>query len=230
MPKFVFKIKNYQSFMRLSLLFTFITSFCFSQQQVDEWHKKKDHKGIEVYSRKTASSDFRELKSVTYLKTSLNSIVALINDRESYSQWVYKCGEAKTIKKISDSEAIQYQTVIAPWPAENRDFVVNIKLSQNEKTKIVTLKATCNANYIPKAPCHVRITEFNACWTLIPLKDGTVQLTYQLLVNPGGYVPAWLVNMAAIDGPYETMLHMKEWVFKDKYQKAKNPLIKELNE
>ena len=216
--------------MRFILLFLLVTVVCFSQEAKYDWKLKKNNNGIEVYSRKTANSDFRELKSIVYIKTSLNSIVALINDRATYPQWVYKCGQATVLKKISESELIHYQTVTAPWPAENRDFVVNIKTSQDEKTRIVTITSTCRADYIPKVAHHVRITEFNASWTLIPLKDGTVQINYQLMVHPGGYVPAWLVNMAAIDGPYETMVYFKEWIMKDKYQKAKSTLIKELKD
>jgi len=216
--------------MRIYLLFLFISCLSFSQEKTEEWHKKKNHKGIEVYSRKTANSEFRELKSIMYLKTSLNSIVALINDRDSYPQWVYKCGEAKTIKRLSDAELIHYQTVVAPWPAEDRDFIVNVKMTQDPKTKVIVMKSTGNPHYIPDTPNHVRITEFSASWTLIPLKDGTIQLVYQLMVHPGGYVPAWLVNMAAIDGPFETMLKMKDWVFKEKYQKAKSTLVKELTD
>jgi hypothetical protein len=64
---------------------------------------------------------------------------------------------------------------------------------------------------------------------LIPSKDGVIQINYQLMVNPGGYVPAWIVNMAAIDGPFETMVHFKEFIVKEKYQKAKVSFIKELN-
>lgn len=215
--------------MRLLLLCLLFQIVCFSQENKEEWRLKKNHKGIEVYSRKTVNSEFRELKSIMYLKTSLNSVVALVNDRASYPEWVYKCGEAKTLRKVSESELIHYQTVIAPWPADDRDFVVNVKLSQDEKTKIVTMVSTCNADYTPPVDKHIRIRVFSASWTFIPLKDGTIQLIYQLLVHPGGLVPAWIVNMAAIDGPFETMLHMKDWILKEKYQKAKNPLIKELN-
>ena len=214
--------------MRL-LFCLLISTICFSQNSKSDWHLKKNENGIAVYSRKTASSDFRELKSIAYVKTSLNSIVALLNDWDTYTQWVYKCGQSKTLKRISTTELIHYQTVVAPWPAENRDFVVNVVFAQDEKTKIVTVKSTCHANYIPKVEHYVRITEFNACWTLIPLKDGTIEINYQLLVNPGGYVPAWLVNMAAVDGPYETMVHFKEWIVKEKYQTANVSFIKELN-
>jgi hypothetical protein len=213
--------------MRLLLCF-FISITCFSQDNKFDWILKKNESGIAVYSRKTVNSNFRELKSIAYVKTSLSSIVALLDDWDTYTQWVYKCGKSTTLKRISSAELIHYQTVVAPWPAENRDFVVNVKFAQDEKTKVVTIKSTCMASYIPPVDHHVRITEFNACWTLIPLKDGTIQVNYQLLVNPGGYVPAWLVNMAAVDGPFETMLHLKEWIVKEKYQKAKISFIKEL--
>ena len=214
--------------MKFVALLLFVPVF-FLQSTKDEWHLKKCGDGISVFSRKTPNSEFRELKSIAYVKTSLNSIVALLNDWESYPLWVYRCGESSTLKKVSETEVVHYQTVIAPWPAENRDFIANIKLYQDEKTKVITIRSTCNATFIPKKPRHIRITEFNACWTLVPLKDGTVQVNYQLLVHPGGFVPAWLVNMAAIDGPYDTMVHFKEWILKEKYQKASNPLIKELN-
>ena len=215
--------------MRLLFCF-FISVTCLSQSTKFDWQIKKEESGISVYSRKTINSNFRELKSVAYIKTSLSSIVALIDDWDTYTQWVYKCGESKTLKRISNTELIHYQTVVAPWPAENRDFVVNVKFAQDEKTKIVTIKSTCWADFIPRVDHHVRITEFSACWTLIPFKDGIVQINYQLLVHPGGYVPAWLVNMAAVDGPFETMVHFKEWIVKEKYQKAKIPFIKELKD
>ncbi|HXD94398.1 MAG TPA: hypothetical protein VNX01_14425, partial [Bacteroidia bacterium] len=80
---------------------------------------KKEENGIAVYSRKTINSNFRELKSIAYVKTSLSSIVALLDDWETYTQWVYKCGESKTLKRIANTELIHYQTVVAPWPAEN---------------------------------------------------------------------------------------------------------------
>jgi hypothetical protein len=141
---------------------------------------------------------------------------------------VYRCGKSSTLKKISDTELIHYQTVVAPWPVDSRDFVVNVKTVQDEKTKIVTIKSTCKPTYIPKMPGFVRITEFNASWTLIPMKDGTVEIIYQLLVNPGGYVPAWIVNLAVIDGPFTTAVNLRDRVLKEKYQKTKYSFIKEL--
>jgi len=201
---------------------------CFSQHKATDWELKKNESDILIYTRHTENSAFKELKSVITIKTSLSSIMALLTDWESYTQWVYKCGASSTLKKINDSTCIHYQTVVAPWPASDRDFVVNVKQTQDPKTKIITIVSTGNPTYIPNKDGFVRITLFNAKWTLIPLKDGLVEIDYQLLVDPGGSLPAWLVNLAVVDGPFETMVGFKKMIVKDKYQKAKVSYIKEL--
>ncbi len=193
----------------------------------DDWKLKKFENGIAVYTRHDDNSAFKELKAVTQIKASLSSIMALLGDWETYPQWVYKCGVSKTLKQISETELIHYQTVDAPWPVDSRDFVVNIKITQDPITKAVKQIATYKADFIPKQKNFIRITEFKAAWTLTPLKNGIVNVEYQLLVNPGGVVPAWLVNMAAVEGPYETTHNLKKWVQKEKYQKAKISFIEE---
>lgn len=212
-------------------VFTFLglTSFVnFKIEQNKSWELKKNSDGISIYTRNSEGSDFKELKSVMQLKTSLSSIVALLNDWENYPKWVYKCEKSITLKKISDTEVIHYQTVIAPWPADNRDFIVDVKISQNPLSNVVIQKAICLSNYIPQIKEYVRITEFKASWILTPIKNGMVNIEYHLLVNPGGSLPAWIVNLAMIDGPFETNLHLKEWVKKEKYQKQKISFIKEM--
>ncbi|MDF2437229.1 MAG: lipid-binding domain protein [Bacteroidota bacterium] len=195
-------------------------------QNADTWTLKKSESGISVYARDAENSSYKELKSILYLKTSLSSLVALLSDYESYPKWVYRCGVSTTIKRISELETIHYQNIVAPWPVDSRDFVVNIKLSQDPLSGAVSLVSSCIPNYIPKVKDHVRITEFRASWTLTPQKDGTVEVVYQLLVNPGGSIPAWLINLAVVDGPFETSLNLIQWIKKDKYQKAVLPFIK----
>ncbi len=220
--KMYFKIKSL--LIQVILICILNTSFCFSN---NDWHLKKVDKGITVYTRESENSGFEELKAITHLKTSVSSIVALLYDFEAYPAWVYKCGKSGTLKIISEKELIHYQTIMAPWPVDNRDFVVNIKIHQNKKTKVITINSYAMGNYIPVFPGYVRIMKFDGSWVITPQNDGTVEIEYQLLVDPGGYVPAWVVNMVVIEGPFETMTNIKERVFRNKYQKAKIPFIEE---
>ncbi|CAN5530279.1 START domain-containing protein [soil metagenome] len=213
---------------RLLLIFISIQFFSFVQKtETDDWHLKKFENGISIYTRVSENSKYKELKAVFQLKTSLSSIIALLNDFESYPQWVYRCGTSKALKKDSDKHLIRYQSVVAPWPVDNRDMVVEVNSYQDEKTKIVYQKVSCLPDFAPQVAGHVRIREFRAQWTLTPLKGGIVDIEYELLVNPGGNIPAWIVNMAVVDGPYETSVKMKEWLMKEKYQKTVYPFITE---
>jgi len=215
--------KNNRLILLLVLLLG-VSSFCFSNE---DWQLKKSEKGVTVYTRNAENSAFKELKAIAYLQTSLSSIVGLLYDFEKYPEWVYKCSKSGTLKTISEKELIHYQTVIAPWPVDNRDFIVNIKIEQHEITKVITIRSFAMGSYIPAFPNYVRITNFNASWVLTPQKDGTVEIVYQLLVDPAGFIPAWVVNLAIVEGPFETMNNIKERVFKEEYQKAKIAYIEE---
>ncbi|MBS1646219.1 MAG: START domain-containing protein [Bacteroidetes bacterium] len=212
----------------LSLFLFFIFSFGAAQHKATDWELKKCESGISVYTRYVSNSSFKELKSIAIVKTSLSGIIALLNDFESYPQWVYKCGEASELKKTNDTTCWHYQTVIAPWPVSNRDFIVKVVQSQNQKTKTITLDSDGTPKEMPIKKNHVRIMYFKATWVLVPLKDGYVQVNYQLLVDPGGAAPAWIVNLAVVDGPFETMIGFKKMLTQEKYQKAKYAFVKEL--
>lgn len=198
----------------------------FSQKsQSSDWQLKKFENGITIYTRATETSKYKELKAIFQIKSSLSSIIALLNDVETYPQWVYRCETSKVLKKKSEQNLIRYQTIVAPWPVDNRDVVVEVHTYQDPKTKIVYQKVTPLPDYSPQLKGHVRIREFRATWTLKPLKNGIVEVEYELLVNPAGAIPAWIVNMALVDGPYETSMRMKERILYEKYQKTNYPFI-----
>lgn len=219
-------LKTMFLFRNLCLLCIAYVFASFSQKtESNDWELKKFANGISVYTRATESSSYKELKVVFQVKTSLSSVIALLNDVESYPQWVYRCETSKVLKKESDKHLIRYQTIVAPWPVDNRDVIVEVDTYQDEKTKSVYQKVSALPDHSPQLKNHVRIREFRALWTLKPLKNGIVEVEYELLVNPAGAIPAWIVNMALVDGPYETSMKMKERILYEKYQKTTYPFI-----
>ncbi|HEX8517750.1 MAG TPA: START domain-containing protein [Bacteroidia bacterium] len=187
---------------------------------------KKYENGIAIYTRSLENSPYKELKSVVKLQTTLSSVVSILTDWTSYPEWVYRCGESSTLKKTGATDWIHYQTVVAPWPVDSRDFVVRVRLNQDPESKIVKIISESIPDYIPKTEDKVRIREFRASWTLTPI-NGEVEVVYELMVNPGGYVPAWLINLAVVDGPYETTRNLMDRIKNTKHREAKFPYIKD---
>jgi len=54
-----------------------------------DWKLGLDEESIQIYTRDAAESNFKEFKGITKLKTSLNSIVSLLEDADACKQWVY---------------------------------------------------------------------------------------------------------------------------------------------
>jgi len=42
---------------------------------------------------------------------------------------------------------------------------------------------------------YVRVTAIHGSWTLVPTPDGGALVTYVVTSDPGGALPAWLVNL-----------------------------------
>ena len=192
-----------------------------------DWELKKDQNGIKVYTKDIPGSDFKEIKATTNFNASLSGVVGLLTDISSHKLWIYRCKESKLIKTVSSSEVYYYMETEVPWPAANRDGVFRFKFTQDSLTKVITVASKNINGLMPEIDGVIRVPKFIASWTLTPKKDGTVDAVYQLNVDPAGSVPAWIINMFAVDGPYESLTSMKKLLKKNNYDSAKFDFIKD---
>ncbi len=212
---------------QLCLIASLITLYLYPNI-LNAWELKENSDGIQVNTRENQGSEFKEFRGVTRIKASLNSIVALLDDTESYPNWYYNCREAKLLKRVSPVEGFTYSITETPWPTDDRDSILHFKRTQNAETKIVTMQLEGVADYIKQKPELTRIIKLQGYWKLAPLPDNMVEVTLQMLVDPGGNIPAWLANAMVVDMPYNSLLNMKKEVLKPKYKNAAG-LVEEKN-
>ena len=91
-------------------------------------------------------------------------------------------------------------------------------ISQDKDTRVVTIKQTAKPDYIPEKKNIVRVQRIEGFWQFTPQEDGSVEIVYQVLSDPGGEIPVWLVNASLVSQPYQTLLKMQEVVKREKYQ------------
>jgi hypothetical protein len=194
-----------------------------------EFALEKDENGVKVYTRKIEGSSLKEFKGVTAIKTSLTSLVALMDDTEALPRWLHNCGAARLVQMINERERITYTTVKAPWPVADRDTVTYSKIVQDAKSKIITIYLKGMPDRYPVQSGKVRVPSLKGFWQFIPNKNGYVTVIYQLHSEPGGAIPDALANSTVTDIPYYTLLNMHKIVKEEKYQSAKLPQVKELN-
>ena len=108
------------------------------------------------------------------------------------------------IKRISPTEFYYYTETSLPWPMTNRDAVVHLKMTKDSLDRFVKISAIAEPGYIPQKSGKVRVPQSNIQWYVTMPTAKTIQIMYTFEANPGGSVPAWLVNSFADKGPFES--------------------------
>lgn len=174
-----------------------------------DWKLEKNSNGVKIYTRITTKSDVKEFKVLTTLNATRQKISKVIMNVSDYVNWYPDIMESSLLKTISAKERIVYYKLDAPWPADDRDAVLKFKMTEHSNSTTITLSSM--SNYKSKTDGVVRISEIEGSWQLTTEGQKT-KLTYRLIANPSGNLPAWIINMMIVDNPYETMLALKKKV------------------
>jgi hypothetical protein len=191
-------------------LLLLLNSFCLPAQESD-CVLKKDKDGVKVYTCKSDTSKFRSLKAEFVIEnTSIAELKEFLFTVPNYLNWQFDATEATMLKKINDHEMIYRVVIDAPWPVDNRELIVHFQVSLQEEDR-----ATFHINTVPSdLPLQedlVRIPYSQANWDITRVNQ-SLHATYRMKINPGGNVPAWLVNIAMADGPHESFRDLKKLI------------------
>jgi hypothetical protein len=195
--------------------------------QESEWKLRRNSDDLKVYHRKAEHSNINELKIEAVLDGSLSAVVAVLRDVAAYPQWIYKCSHAQRLKPPTETTGLYYSQIEFPWPLSNRDFIARSKMWQDPQTRHVFIEVKSDPRYMPEKNDLVRIEQMTLKYELIPLPGGKVKMLYYLHSDPGGALPAWLVNIALDSGPLNTIKGLREMLRRQDYQHSRLSFLQE---
>ncbi|RFZ83262.1 lipid-binding protein [Mucilaginibacter terrenus] len=190
----------------LGLLLLFLANNVSAQYN---WTLKSDKDGVKVYTSLVTGSKIKAVKVECDVNARASQLVRVLLDVKHCPEWVYKTKSCSLVKQVSPSELYYYSEINVPWPATNRDFVAHLTVSQNPDTKVVTVDGPAVPGMVPVKDDAVRISSSKGLWVITPLDKSKVHINYTLQVDPGGNIPAWLINLFAAEGPMRSFEGLK---------------------
>jgi hypothetical protein len=154
-------------------------------------------------------------------------MVALIGEVKNYGTWMDHCIEVKKLESSSPTDYVYYNLANFPWPLTDREYVMESRMTQNPESLIVNFRYKAVPDFIPENKRYIRVPETLSEWTIQPVQNGFLELEYYLKSDPGGAVPAWLVNIALKTQPFKTMQRLRELAQSDAYSNIRLPYIQE---
>jgi START domain len=211
-------MKNY--FSSIILVLFCLNSISNPQTPTNPWVFKHEKSGIRVFYRDPGTGVY-ELKLICTVKTSMHAIAALLTDVEAYPSWVYKTSEAWRVRTTDANEMYYYNASDFPWPLDDRDVVVKSRIEQDKQTKILVSASSAVDGLVEVKKNKIRMSLTDTHWQCTPKGNGEIQIEYTLKSDPGGILPAWVINLGLEYGPVETMKAFKTKISEPKYRDAK---------
>lgn len=184
----------------------------------DDWHLETDKDGIQVYSRAQVASRFKEIKVQCEMPGTLEQLVALYSDVANYQKVISNTRSAYLIRKVSETEFFYYLESQMPATVANRDLVMRLQFTYNDRNRLLLINTTAVDGLVPCKAGLVRVPFWNGEWQVRAVSATRLQIHYSFLVDPGGTLPAWLVNVLAPVAPYQSFIKLRNSLQLPRYQ------------
>lgn len=204
--------------LKLPLLLLFILSTSISQLSAQEntqnWQLVKDEKGIKVYTRILEHSNYKEFRGVLDIQTSLDDLLAFINNESRCPDWQYRC-----IKRLNLSDGYIYKLSELPWPFSDRYTVMQSKKHFDQQQNIFTLRLkNIKREQLPKKILAqlpeqnntVQMRYSDGYWQFKLDNASSINITYQMLGDPARVFPAILADQGVINAAFITLSNLKK--------------------
>lgn len=176
-----------------------------------DWRHVTSEDGVAVTAREVPGRGFPTFRGVGVIDASIWEILAVLSDVSRHSQWMFRCAEARQLRKLSEMEYIVYSRTDAPWPVSDRDAVFHstVHPSLKELTIDVRFRAVQSPLQGPVKGV-VRMTKLQGHYRLKALGPEKTLMDYQVDADPGGMIPTWLAKLATRRLPIDTIRSLRK--------------------
>lgn len=180
--------------MRWALLLSLLASVgaTASSAHADDWSDVYTKQGLNVMWRSVEGSKFKEIRGVGILPVSAERLLAALTDVPHYPEFMPPAIESRRIW-TRGNESLFY-LVVDPPVVKKRDYCVHIKVRRLPSGQLEDSWKTTDEGCPASAKNMVRMVRSEGRWLLTPQADGSTLVDYSGVTDPGGSLPAWIVN------------------------------------
>ncbi len=206
---------NSMRFLALTFVFGSVSNLTSANAQTTpkstktdaSWERLHVEDGITVWRKSIEGSDLVSFRGRTRIEAPAIKLTAILRDSKRSTEWMADCADSRIVSFNSALEAFVYNRTGSQYPfIADRDAVVlaKTKVVENKGQIIVHFKTTTH-KAAPPIEGVVRMPLLKGRWVFTQVDEDTTDVDYQILADPGGQLPTWLVNMVSKNLPYKTL-------------------------
>ena len=173
------------------------------------WELVKEAHDIKVYTAVQHGSAYRRFKATTTMETTMTSLLTVVQDVDSYTRWFAYSKKAELLLDKGDSRYVYMETAL-PWPFNNEDMIYRLTTHYLSASSVQVDLIGLPEFILPNK--GIKRMKNSEGYILIEQNAALVQITYEMHSQPGGDIPAWLVNLHIHELPYRTLEQLRVYV------------------
>ena len=189
-------------------------------QAADGWSIARDEDGIRIYTRQSPGHALKEQRGEMAIHATPAALVALIMDVAACGEWVDRCQKSELLSAPGQLPVRVHTVIRLPWPFASRDVVFDAGIRRHVDSGVTEITVHDVDGGVALNSDKVRMPELAGRWRFTPLLDDRVRVEYEVRADPGGYLPVWVANMAAVGAAYRTLVRMRNLVQEPRYRSA----------
>ncbi len=182
-----------------------------------QWTQIHETEGIRVFQRDSALGDLPDFKAISRVKATLFDLIAVLQDVNRRDEWVHRCSVSKVVKRYSEFELLLYHQTDSPWPISDRDAAIRTYLYEIKKERrYLAYFKGAETSAIPPKKNVVRLPQIEGYYLFDYVGPQEIEVTYFVHLDPGGFLPHWLIKRATKDLPTKTIIGLRQQIRKTK--------------
>lgn len=160
------------------------------------WEEVSNRDGIRIWKRQRAGVSVPEHRVETVIPAASARVWEVIKEVNNHPKFMPYMVEARILKEQGDVRWV-YQRLSPPLISD-RDYVVRAETLADASVGVYEQRFEVAAKGVGPGPVKgvVRVPLASGRWLLEPLSPQKTRVIYELLTDPGGMVPSWVVGFA----------------------------------
>ena len=173
---------------------------------------------IMVEKKNSPEDEVITYRGSTNMSMSIERIAYVLDDTESKTEWVSRLKQENRLEGNPFSyRSIAYQHYNLSWPVSDRDYVIESKWSVMKDKKLPTMILSIKSIVLDSAPeieGRVRGQLYRLVYKLEKLESNQTRVTVEIMVNPKGLLPNFMINLIQKDWPITTLRQLNAQALK----------------
>ena len=185
---------------------------------------------IIVEKKNSPEDEVNTYRGTTTMPISIERIAYVLDDTEGKIEWVSRLEEENRLEGNPFSyRSIAYQHYNLSWPVSDRDYVIESKWTVMKDMKLHTVILSIKSiirDDVPEIEGRVRGQLDRLVYKLEKLESNQTRVTVEIMVNPKGLLPNFMINLIQKEWPITTLRQLNAQALKGSaiHEKLKNHL------